>query len=329
MENRRPYNPNTTNKPFNRNKFQNRPNERVNNERTFPPKDGKFPSKEGTYQPRGDKFQPREGGFKPREGGYQKRESGYPPREGGFKPREGGFQKREGGFKPREGGFQPRDNRFQNRPNKFDPKKRFDSKPKPNPDWKNVPLPKVYSEMQVTDGKHRGKFFVTTASPKVRPTTRKLRETMFKIISRRVRAKRFLDLCAGSGVVGLEAISRGALLGTFVERSAKMCSFIRKNMAAMEIKEGHGEIFEIEVVPFLKQMAKRKRQWDVVFLDPPYDTNYDEILEYFSRGVCVKTGGTLVIEHHAEMFFPEKFGVMKRWRVIVEGESALSFYERT
>ena len=81
--------------------------------------------------------------------------------------------------------------------------------------------------------------------------------------------------------------------------------------------------------PFLKRMAIRKRQWDVVFLDPPYDTNYDEILEFFSRGVCVKPGGTLIIEHHAEMFFPEKFGVMKRWRVIIEGDSALSFYERT
>lgn len=288
MENRRQYNPNSTNKPFNRNKFQQRPNERYSNDRSFQPREARFQSKEGSYQPRGDKFQ------------------------------------------PREGGYQNRDNRFQNRPtNRFNSKKRFDPKTRPAPAWKKVSLPKVYSEMQVTDGKHRGKFFETTASPKVRPTTRRLRETMFRIISRRVRAKRFLDLCAGSGAVGLEAISRGALLGTFVERSAKMCSFIRKNMTAMGIKEGHGEIFEIEVVPFLKRMAKRKRQWDVVFLDPPYDTNYDEILENFSRGVCVKRGGTLIIEHHAEMFFPEKIGVMKRWRVIVEGESALSFYERT
>ncbi len=99
-------------------------------------------------------------------------------------------------------------------------------------------------------------------------------------------------------------------------------------MASMEIKEGHGEIFEIEVIPFLKRMAKRRRFWDVVFLDPPYDANYDEILEYLSRGVCLKPRGMLVIEHHAEMFFPEKLGVLKRWRVVVEGESALSFYER-
>jgi 16S rRNA (guanine(966)-N(2))-methyltransferase RsmD len=162
----------------------------------------------------------------------------------------------------------------------------------------------------------------------VRPTARRIREVMFRLIFRRVRAHRFLDLCAGSGAVGIEAISRGALLSTFVERSAKMCSFIRKNMETCGIKEGHGEIHEIEVVPFLKRMQKRRRFWDVVYFDPPYDTNYDEVLEFFRRGVAVRPGGMLVIEHHAEMFFPESIGVLKRARVITQGDTALSFYER-
>lgn len=316
MENRRQFNPNSTDKPFNRNKFQKRPEDRFSKDRPYQPRDERF-------KPKDDKFQPRDIRVQNRDSATQKRGENSQNQGGRFQPREGGFPKREGGF-PR------RDNRFGNKPpNRFDPKKRFDPKAKTAPTWKKVEVPKVYSEMQVTDGKHRGKFFQSTTSPKVRPTTRRIRETMFKMISRRVRGKRFLDLCAGSGSVGIEAISRGALLGTFVERSAKMCSFIKKNMASMEIKEGHGEIFEIEVVPFLKRMAKRRRFWDVVFLDPPYDTNYDEILEYISRGTCVKPRGTFIIEHHAEMFFPEKLGVMKRWRVVVEGESALSFYERT
>lgn len=182
--------------------------------------------------------------------------------------------------------------------------------------------------MQVTDGKHAGKYLTSTTSPKVRPTMRKLREVMLRIVSRRIRGGRFLDLCAGSGAVGFEAISRGALLGTFVERSAKMCGFIRKNMEALGIKEGHAEIFEIEVIPFLKRIAKRRRFWDVVFLDPPYDANYDEILSYLSRGITIKQRGLLIIEHHAEMFFPEKLGVLVRGRVITEGDSALTFYER-
>jgi 16S rRNA (guanine966-N2)-methyltransferase len=182
--------------------------------------------------------------------------------------------------------------------------------------------------MQVTEGKHRGKYMQSTTSPKVRPTARRIREIMFKILYRRIRAKRFLDLCAGSGTVGIEAMSRGALLGTFVERSAKMCSFIKKNMETCGIKEGHGEVIQMEVVPFLKQMKKRKRCWDVVYYDPPYDANYDEVLGYLSRGTALEKGGVLVIEHHAEMFFPEKIGSLKRWRVVVQEDTALSFFER-
>jgi 16S rRNA (guanine(966)-N(2))-methyltransferase RsmD len=182
--------------------------------------------------------------------------------------------------------------------------------------------------MQVTDGKHRGKYLQSTTSEKVRPTARRIREVMFRILYRRVRAGRFLDLCAGSGMVGIEAISRGALIGTFVERSARMCGLIKKNLEACGIKEGHGEIHEIEAVPFLKRMEKRRRVWDVVYFDPPYDSSYDEVLAYFSRGAAIKPRGVLIIEHHTEMFFPEDFGVMHRWRVVVQGDTSLSFYER-
>lgn len=247
--------------------------------------------------------------------------------------------------------FQPRDNRaesgrerYQNRDDKspggnagrqfengdkFQPKSRFNPRDKNVKPWeREQPLPRIVSEMQITDGRHRGKHLQSTASPNVRPTARRVREVMFRILYRRVRAGRFLDLCAGSGMVGIEAISRGALIATFVERSARMCSFIKKNLESCGIKEGHGEVVELEVVPFLKQMHKRRRQWDVVYFDPPYDSNYDDVLAYFSRGAAIKPQGVLIIEHHSDMFFPEKFGVMSRWRVLVQGETTLSFYER-
>ncbi|MCU0238504.1 MAG: 16S rRNA (guanine(966)-N(2))-methyltransferase RsmD [Pyrinomonadaceae bacterium] len=182
--------------------------------------------------------------------------------------------------------------------------------------------------MQVTEGKHRGKFLVSTKSPKIRPTTRRMREIMFKIIFRRIRAGRVLDLCAGSGMVGIEAISRGALVSTFVESSSKMCSFIKKNLESCGIKEGHGEVIEMEAMPYLKKMAKRKRKWDVIFFDPPYDANYDEVLDLLSRGVAIENKGCVVIEHHSEMFFPEKLGVLRRFKVVLAGENAMSFYER-
>ena len=313
MENRRYTNTNTD-KPFTRDNYQKRTDDKPYGERKFQPRDDRFRSRDERYQPRDNKFQPRERAVQSRDEKFQ--------------PRENRFQSRDTRYERKDDRFQSRDTRFQSRDNRYDPKKRFAPKGKPVNSWKKVEKPKIVSDMQVTDGKHAGKYLTSTTSPKVRPTMRKLRETMLKIVARRVRGGRFLDLCAGSGAVGFEAISRGALLGTFVERSAKMCAFIRKNMEALGIKEGHAEIFEIEVIPFLKQMAKRRRFWDVVFLDPPYDTNYDEILKYFSRGVCIKPKGMLIIEHHAEMFFPEKLGSLTRWRVVIEGDSALSFYDR-
>ena len=324
MDNRRqPNNPST--KPYNRSK-------------PFSNTDGKsYQSKDSNFQPRDNRFQDRND----RDNSVQNRNERN-DRDNRFQDRndrndryQGNQNKEGGGFRPQNNRFQSRDNRFakpngkfQPRNNKFQGKKPFFPKGKPTKPWENDNLPRIVSDMQVTEGKHRGKYLVSTVSPKVRPTTRRLREVMFRILYRKIRAKRFLDLCAGSGMVGIEAMSRGALLGTFVERSAKMCSFIKKNMATCEIKEGHGEVFEMEVVPFLKEMKKRKRCWDVVYFDPPYDADYDEVLKYLSRGVALNLGGTLIIEHHAEMFFPEKIGQLNRWRVIVQGESALSFFER-
>jgi 16S rRNA (guanine966-N2)-methyltransferase len=246
----------------------------------------------------------------------------FQPRDNRFQPRGERSQDNDNRFQNRDGRFQPRnDNRFQG-------KRRFPAKGKNFKPWERDNKPRIVSDMQVTEGKHRGKHLTTTSSPKVHPTARRLRETMFKILFRRVRAGRFLDLCAGCGMVGIEAISRGALIGTFVERSAKMVSYVKKNLAACGIKEGHGEVVEMEVVPFMIKMSKRRRFWDVVYFDPPYDSSYEEALKYFARGATIKPNGVLVIEHHSDMFFPEKIGVLKRWRVIIQGESAISFYER-
>lgn len=265
--------------------------------------------------------QPRDNRFQPRNDRFQARDEKIQPRNDRFQPRDAKFQPRDEKFQPRGGKFQPRNDKFQ-------PKGRFAPRRENTKPWEGENLPRIVSEMQVTDGKHRGKYLQSTASPGVRPTARRIREVMFRILFRRIRAGRFLDLCAGSGMVGIEAISRGAIIATFVERSARMCGFIKKNLEACEIKEGHGEVVEMEVVPFLKRMAKRRRQWDVIYFDPPYDSNYDEVLSYFGSGAAIRLKGTLVIEHHAEMFFPETFGVMHRWRVLVQGETALSFYER-
>ena len=258
--------------------------------------------------------------------GYNK----FQNRDRNFQPRgEGKFQKPDG-FQPRgEGRFsKPGGGKFFSKNDKFQPKRNFNPKGKKFQPWQKENNIRIVSDMQVTDGKHKGKYLQSTTSPKVRPTARRIREVAFKILYRRIRAKRFLDLCAGCGTVGIEAISRGAIISTFVERSARMSTYIKNNLKTCGIKEGHGEVCEMEVAPFLKKMWKRRRYWDVVYFDPPHNENYDEVMKYFSRGATINPGGVLVIEHHSEMFFPEKIGVLKRFRVVVQGETTLSFYER-
>lgn len=242
-------------------------------------------------------------------------------RDNRFQPRSDRFQDRDDRFPKRDGTFQPRNDRFQ-------PRGRFPDKGKSFKPWEKDDRPRIVSDLQVTDGKYRGKYMQKSPIANARMTPRRIREAFFKILYRRIRAGRILDLCAGVGTVGIEAISRGAMVSTFVERSARLCTLIKKNMEACEIKAGHGEIIEGEVVPFLKKMSKRRRFWDVVYFNPPLEADNAEILKYLSRGAGIKLNGVLVIEHHSDTFFPERLGVLKRWRVVVQGEMTLSFYDR-
>jgi len=260
----------------------------------------------------------------------------YPKKEGERSFGERKYHSRDNRFKPRGDRFQDKDNRFPKRDGKFSNprnsrfqgKKNFQAKGRTTKPWQNDNRPRIVSELQITDGKHRGKYLQATTMSGVSMTPRRIREALFRTLYRKIRAARFLDLCAGAGTVGIEAISRGAMIGTFVERSARLCSLIKKNLENCGIKTGHGEIVEIEVVPFLKKMAKRRRFWDIVYFNPSAGENNEDILSYLSRGTAIKPNGILVIEHHSDIFFPERIGVMKRWRVIVQGETTLSFYDR-
>jgi 16S rRNA (guanine(966)-N(2))-methyltransferase RsmD len=165
-------------------------------------------------------------------------------------------------------------------------------------------------------------------SPKAVHTNRKLREILFKVISRRVKGGRILDLGAGVGTIGIEAISRGAMLATFVERSARMCTLLRKNLADIGIKDGHGEVVETEILPFLQKAARRKRVWDVVYFDLPHNDEHVTILDGLSSGSAIKPRGLLIIEHSPEFSYPDNISRLRRWRTIDHGENILSIYER-
>lgn len=146
----------------------------------------------------------------------------------------------------------------------------------------------------------------------------------------RIDNSRFLDLCCGSGSVGIEALSRGAGHATFVDRSAKMCSFVRTNLDLCGVSAEQFEVFEDETVHFLQNVAvKDDARWDIVYFDPPYASDYAPVIELFSTArLLKKKRGVLVVEHASDNELVERISGLQRWRVIRQGESCLSFFER-
>ena len=184
--------------------------------------------------------------------------------------------------------------------------------------------------MQVLAGKYKKHRLQSLASPKVKPTARRLREALFDFLGARIMEARFLDLCAGSGAVGIEALSRGAAHVTFVEHSTKICSFIESNLERCGISKAQAEVMSCDAIAFLRRIKSSDHlQYDIAFFDPPYAIDYSPVISLFVAGATLKQrGGMLIVEHHRENHLRDNIGVLHRWRVIRQGESCLSFYEK-
>ena len=183
--------------------------------------------------------------------------------------------------------------------------------------------------MRIIAGKYRGRKMKGPPSLQTRPTSDRLRETLFNVLAPRIEDARFLDLCAGSGAVGVEALSRGAAHVTFVDRARKMCGLIEANLDGLGVPEDQTEVVCSEAAEYLKRRAKKEAgAFDMIFFDPPYSTDYDFVLKYLGRHAprLLAHDGVVIVEHHRKRELKEEFGVLQRYRVLKQGDSALSFY---
>ena len=186
--------------------------------------------------------------------------------------------------------------------------------------------------MRVIAGKYRGRSLKSPPSMQVRPTSDRLRETLFNVIAPRIQGTRFLDLCAGSGAVGIEALSREASHVTFVDRSRKMCALGKSNLELCSVPEKAYRIVQSEAADFLALSVKRNREpWNIVFFDPPYADDYLPVLEPLGLQPENLLGedGLLIVEHDKRKVLPDQVGALYRNRILKQGDSALSFYEPT
>ena len=172
----------------------------------------------------------------------------------------------------------------------------------------------------------------------MRPTSDRLRETLFNVIAPRIQGARFLDLCAGSGAVGIEALSRRAAHVTFVDRSRKMFALIEANLELCQIAKQERQVIQAEATDFLRHALRqpgepssreKSEPWDIVFFDPPYAEDYLPILNIFGAqsATLLTESGLLVVEHHHKNALPDELSTLRRTRVLKQGDSALSFYE--
>ena len=187
-------------------------------------------------------------------------------------------------------------------------------------------------DLRIIAGKYRGRNLKGPPSLQVRPTSDRLRETLFNVIAPRIEGTRFLDLCAGSGAVGIEALSRYAAHSTFVDRSRTICGLIEANLDLCRISEHETEVVQSEAAEFLRQAISRKAgPWDIVFFDPPYATDYLRVLNLFgfSTAALLAEGGLLIVEHDRKNLLKDEVGSMVRSRILKQGDSALSFYKES
>lgn len=181
--------------------------------------------------------------------------------------------------------------------------------------------------MRVIAGKFRSRLLRGPGALKIRPTSDRLRETLFNVLGPTVKDSLFFDLYAGTGAIGIEAISRGAREVIFVESHAKTAQLIRESLASLKLSDGI-EVLDTSVLRGLEKLALRHLLADFVFLDPPYKKpdEYVETLEFLDASHLVAPEGIVIAEHERKLELPEFLTRLERTRLLEQGDAALSFY---
>jgi 16S rRNA (guanine966-N2)-methyltransferase len=187
--------------------------------------------------------------------------------------------------------------------------------------------------MRIIAGRYRSRPLCSLHGLDIRPTSDRLRETLFNILSAGIPSALegavWLDLFAGTGAVGIEALSRGAKQVYFVESSSAATELIRKNLNGLGISSGF-RILQQEIPAALWRIEREQVAADIVFIDPPYRLKnaYRETLLALAQSPVIWSTSVVIAEHEKQFDPGETFGPLGRFRKLVQGSAALSFYRR-
>lgn len=182
--------------------------------------------------------------------------------------------------------------------------------------------------MRVIAGIHRGKKMVAPAGVTTRPTSDRVKEALFSILTSRFdfAGIRVLDICAGTGGLGIEALSRGAGSCCFIENNRTVKTILGKNILATCCQE-HSDILNMDALRALSAITGRGQRYDLAFFDPPYVSDlYNSVPEMLCSSGLLASGAIFVVECSARNSLAESYGCLKRFDRRVYGETALELF---
>jgi 16S rRNA (guanine966-N2)-methyltransferase len=174
--------------------------------------------------------------------------------------------------------------------------------------------------MRVIAGEFRSRKLTSVPGMNVRPTPDRLRETLFNVLAPRIAGTIFLDAYAGSGAVGIEALSRGAKRLILIERRADAIATIRQNLSALGVEN------RATVVRGSASVLLPNHPADIAFIDPPYELagEYRDSLLALANTSC----WLAIAQHASGMTLDDRYGALQKMRVLKQGDNSLSFFER-
>ncbi len=181
--------------------------------------------------------------------------------------------------------------------------------------------------MRITAGALRGRKLVAVGGRATWPTSSRVREAVFNLLRNRVEGARVLDLFAGSGALGIEALSRGAVLAVFVDSSARARRAIRENLASLQLEE-RGRVMGGGTESAVRALSEKGESFDIAFADPPYGrgTARETLAAISQRGLLVK-GGAFVVECGKREELPEIEGPLRLKKDKLYGDTRILVYE--
>ena len=187
--------------------------------------------------------------------------------------------------------------------------------------------------VRIIAGKYRSRILKSLKGLALRPTGDRLRETLFNVLAPNIAGARFVDLFAGTGAIGIEALSRGAAEVVFIENHPPAATLIRRNLESLGVKSG-ATVLAVDTLRGLAMLASRKKVaepgFDCIFLDPPYASaeEYSRVLEFLGSVDLLAPGAIVVAEHRRNFDLREEVGALLCFRALRQGDAALSFYRR-